>query len=196
MTVNEFKNAFARYIDEYKSREFKKEKLTGKKCNNSATAGKRVELVIKMLDFLGDIDTLDGSPMSAEAPYILNIGDVAEMVMGECFTRLNGFGHNTNLSKSGKTADFYGKGENAYEVKFMYNIKYRCTALDKKSGAKFVYFMTSKAVYKIPYDIALASEEIYGSDAEKHRCINIKNIANAESYILKTYTEILYKKNK
>lgn len=188
MTVIEFKAAAIRYVSEYKLREMKK-----KSGNNWATAGKRIDLVIKMLDLLGDIATLDGFPMSANAPYILNIGDVAEMVMHELFNRANGYGHNIHLSKSTGTADINGKGGYIYEVKFEYNSKYKCTALSATSTAKDVYFMTAKAVYKIPYAIALASEEAYGSDENKHRHIVLHNIENVENYILKTYTEILYK---
>ena len=195
MTVIEFKAAADRYIEEYRIREYQKEKATGRKCNNYATAGKRIDLVIKMLNMLGDINTLDGMPMSENAPYIINIGEVAEMVMAEVFSRQNGYGKHFDLKVSGSTCDIYNRKNAGYEVKYMYNSKYRCTALSKNSNAKYVYFMTSKAVYKLPYDIALASEEVYGENAEKHRCINIKNIENAEQYILKTYTEILYKKN-
>jgi hypothetical protein len=194
MTVIEFKNAAIRYVDEYRKREYEKEKITGKNSNNYATAGKRIDIVIKMLDLLGDIETLDGSRMSENAPYILNIGEVAEMVMVETFNRMNGYGRNTKLCVNGGTADIHGRGGNTYEVKYMYNSKYRCTALAKDSTAEYVYFMTSKAVYKIPYQIALNSEEVYGTDENKHRCICLKNIANAEQYILKTYTKALYTK--
>lgn len=191
----EFENACARYIEEYEHREFIKNK-SGKKCNNAATAYKRIELILNALYSLGDIESLSGSPMSANAPYILNIGDVAEMVIAEVFNRLNGYGHKTVLSKTfDDNGDIYGRGNDTYEVKYMYNTKYRCTALNANSPARFVYFLTSKGIYKIPYNIALASEEVYGTDEEKHRCINIKNIDNVEQYELKTYYEKIFKNN-
>ena len=186
MAVVEFVSASARYIEEYKIRDFKKN------GNNWATAGKRIDLVIKMLEMLGNIQTLNGSPMSANAPYILNIGDVAEMVMFEMFNRLNGYGEKVHLSKSYAEADIYGSSGKPYEVKFLYSNKYRCTALNPDSPAEFVYLLTNKAVYKIPYSVALESEVVYGSDESKHRCISIKNIPNAEKYILKTYTAALF----
>lgn len=194
MTITEFINASERYIDEYKTREYKKSK-NGKIGNNWSTAAKRIELVINALKILDDIEMLSGSPMSANAPYILNIGDVAEMVIAEIFNRLNGYGHKVILSKTyDDDGDIYGKGSDTYEVKYMYNSKYRCTALNEHSTAKSVYFLTSKGLYKIPYQIALESEEVYGSDEKKHRCINIKNIENADKYLLKTYNKILFNK--
>lgn len=193
LTVVEFKNAKERYVDEYRLREYQKAKANGtKEQNNWSTAGKRIDLIIKMLDFLGDIETLDGTPMSTEAPYIINIGEVAEMVMTEAFNRLNGYGKSTKLRVAGGTSDIHGRGDNAYEVKYEYNAKYRCTALSRDSNAKYVYFMTSKAVYKIPYQIALESEEVYGSNPDKYRHICLDNIESPEQYILKTYTDALY----
>lgn len=186
MTVKEFVQASARYVEEYKIREFR---TNG---NNWATAGKRIELVIKMLDMLGDIESIEGFPMSANAPYILNVGDVAEMVMLELFNRANGYGKNTRLAKSYTVADIYGKSGKPYEVKFFYSNKYRCTALNPASPAEFVYLMTSKAVYKIPYAVALASEKAYGSNAKKHRCICLANIPDLDNYLLKTYTAALF----
>ena len=192
MTINEYKVACARYIDEYKISDYKKSVLTGKPCNNYASAGKRLNVCLKMLENLGDIDTIEGAPMSATADYIINCGFVAEMVVAEFFYRLNGYGKHTNLSAT-TTQDFDFAGKSGlYEIKYQFSNKYRCTALNPQSNAKFVYFVTPKAVYKIPFAIALESETQYGNSA-KYKAIELKNIANYEQYELKTYTDMLLK---
>lgn len=192
MNINDYKNACIRYIDEYKIADYKKTLATGKPQNNYASAGKRIDACIKMLDNLGDIISIEGAPMSAKADYIINCGFVAEMVVAEFFYRLNGYGKHSELSAT-NTVDYDIAGKaGKYEIKYNYSNKYRCTALNKNSSAKFVYLVTAKAVYKIPFAIALASEVQYGN-SEKHRAIEPKNIANIEQYELKTYTENLLK---
>ena len=183
-TVIEFRQDCNRYVEEYMARD----------KTNASTAKARIAEILRLLDTLSDIETLEGSAMSARAPYMLNIGTVVEMLVAELFNRINGYGSKAHLSMSYGSSDIHGKGSNSYEIKYHYSNKYRATALCPSSSAKYVYYCSStkKAVYKLPYALALEIEEVYGKDASKHRCINIDLLENAEDYILATYTKALF----
>lgn len=183
-TVIEFRMDCERYVEEYMLRD----------KTNASTAKARIAEILRLLDVLSDVETLEGSAMSARAPYMLNIGTVVEMLVCELFNRLNGYGSRVHLSMSYGSSDIQGRGSNTYEVKYHFSNKYRATALCPSSPAKYVYFCSSskKAVYKLPYEVALEIEEAYGKNASKHRCINIDLLEDADSYILKTYTEALF----
>ena len=178
-------------IETYYDLEYKKDMRRAKPQNNYSSATNRMRFLLKALEWLGDIETISGAPMSSVHPYLINCGDMEECILTEVFKRLNGYAHNTNLYKSFGFSDIYGKSAE-YEIKYYYSTKYRCTALNRDSKAKFVYLVTTKAVYKIPYQIALESEEVYGNkNPEKYRAICLANIENPEQYIVKSYTAII-----
>jgi hypothetical protein len=188
LTPIEYKRLAELYRETERAEDMKK----AKPSNNWAAAAKRLQIIVKMCDLLGDIEILEGSEMSAKHPELINSGDLAEPLFLEFFRRQNGYDHQTKMVKSGGSADFYGKGGYIYEVKYCYDTKYRCTPLNPKSPADFVYLVTSKAVYKIPFDIALKYEIYHGNTSQKY--LNIKEIPESEKYLVKTYTEIIFGK--
>jgi hypothetical protein len=173
----------------YKENERAEDMKRPKPNNCWAAAAKRLEPIVRMCKVLGDIEILEGSPMSDKHPELINSGDLAEPLSIEIFRRVNGYEPRKHIVKSGGDADFYGKGGYIYEVKYCYSSQYRCTPLNPNSPADFVFLITKKAVYKIPFKIAIENETLH---AGKQRYLNIDNIPNGESYLSKTYTEIIF----
>lgn len=190
LTPNEYKEL----VIAYRENERKEDMKRAKPNNNWAAAAKRLEVIVKMCDLLGDIEILEGSKMSDKHPELINSGDLAEPLFLEFFRRQNGYTPMKRMVKSGGSADFNGKGGYTYEVKYCYDTKYRCTPLNPESPADFVYLVTSKAVYKIPFDIAIEYETYHGNTSQKY--LNIKEIPESEKYLVKTYTEMIFGKKK
>ena len=180
---------FITMVEAFYEREMLADKKRAKPLNNYSSATNRMRFFYRALEWLGDIETITGGIMSNNNPDLINIGDLAECILGEVFRRLNGLDHNTKLCKSYDLTDI--KGRNAeYEIKYYFSNKYRCTALNPDSKAKFVYYVSPKGVYKIPYAVALASEVQYGNKG-KYRAICLENIPDYEQYYLKTYSAII-----
>ena len=190
LTPMEYKNLAIAYRDFERMEDMKRLKPN----NNWATAYKRLEIIVTMCDVLGDVEILEGSKMSDKHPELINSGDLAEPLFLEFFRRQNGYEPQTRMVKSGGSADFNGKGGLIYEVKYCYDSKYRCTPLNPDSPADFVYLVTSKAIYKIPFSIALEYESYHGNTSQKY--LNIKAIPDSDKYLVKTYTEMIFGKKK
>lgn len=180
---------FKTLVEAFYEREMLADKMRVKPLNNYSSAANRMRFFYRSLDWLGNIETITGGVMSANNPDLINIGDLAECILGEVFKRLNGFEPSTKLCKSYGLTDISGRNAE-YEIKYYFSNKYRCTALNPDSKAKFVYYVSPKGVYKIPYAVALASEVQYGNKG-KYKAICLENIPDYKQYFLKTYTAII-----